>query len=833
MSDNSHSTGSSGSSTNSWTLLSPEEAAVENVGPVDDGTESLGDVPSLSEDVTGAAVEFKPSDVSVETVLSEEGHQVCQETSPGSGEGPIPSSPSRLSPLPSNPPDAADADLESQPPVIHDIVASSPGDNEPLGATPFVTAIDLGAPLDIPAPELLPEDPEESCSAPPSTEILVSAEKVLDTVTDVAPSHVSPIEESPAFTAEPEVSIPAETLSASDAPSIVEADISAVPESTEPPSQVQESLVPESPITESPAPETVGAMEAEMEKAEEEGEEVVKEEEEIEPSETMIQEEREEEEPSRSFDSGDTSGFDEGLRRRNVPSFEAQRPRTSDEEEEEEEVEFKLAERKEEKPFFSLNKCIVGALILLFLGSLFLSGFLSDLDDGEFDGSDEQSQDWLSGDPQDMKELLDKLTQENQQIAQLEAQLQSQKEELDSALKAVAESGDEKGKAGLEKENLRLKEELSSLPDLKKELESLRARVTELNQLTAHQGVPPPASSPAPQPGSKDDQSKQRTSGPERRTDTTDGGRLKEELQRQKVLLEESRQRLQGMKKDGGDRKRVRDNLEEIQKRLSEQVDKWGKKKPQEAKWKGNKGKSNERDHWKKDEKKERRGEKDWKHGKDGGRREKEEKKEKEWRGERENSHKEAWRKHQDEWERKKGERRMDREERRKEKPWHKEHEKSSHNHHHHHQQQHHHQQPRQPHQHNQNDFWRDQEEKLGHNIRSDLRCSSTEDCAAKEGLYPVELSEFEELLEGYLSKLEGSSSESKDKIRKLTARFFQDGVFIHKRVLFSDFAEDVADILEDMVDVLEDGNRRGDDSLEEEMEEFEREALWKFAATA
>lgn len=80
------------------------------MGPVDDGTESLGDVPSLSEEVTGtdeplpeipdtpewlkkgiilyllyfvyfhvisgAAAEFKPSDVSVETVLSEEGHQV-------------------------------------------------------------------------------------------------------------------------------------------------------------------------------------------------------------------------------------------------------------------------------------------------------------------------------------------------------------------------------------------------------------------------------------------------------------------------------------------------------------------------------------------------------------------------------------------------------------------------------------------------------------------------------------------------------------------------------------------------------------------------------------
>lgn len=37
----------------SWDHLIPQEAAVENVGPVDDGTESLGDVPSLSEEVTG------------------------------------------------------------------------------------------------------------------------------------------------------------------------------------------------------------------------------------------------------------------------------------------------------------------------------------------------------------------------------------------------------------------------------------------------------------------------------------------------------------------------------------------------------------------------------------------------------------------------------------------------------------------------------------------------------------------------------------------------------------------------------------------------------------
>lgn len=820
MSDNSNSTGSTGSSTNSWTLLSPEEAAVENVGPVDDGTESLGDVPSLSEELAGAAAEFKPADIPVETILSEEGHQICQETSPESSEGPIPSSPSRLSPSPSPFLDPSEVDLESQPPVIHDIVTSSPSDNEHLGAIPFVTNIDLGTPLDIPACELLPAEVEESC-----TDIPGFAEPVFDIPAETAPISLTPAEESPVFSAEPEVNVPTETLTATDSSSHVEADINLGQESTEPPSSVPEVDVTQCPIDKSPAP-TEAAEDSAVEK------------EETEPSETVTQdvekeEEEEEQEPSSSFEYGDTiSHDDDGLRRRNVPTFEAQRPRTSDEEDEEEEVEFKLTEKKkEEKPWFSLNTCIAGALVLLFLGSLFLSGDFdaSEVSDGE------QSQDWLSGDPQDMKELLDKLTQEKQQIAQLEAQLQSQKEELEAALKTVAVSGDEKEKADLEKENVKLKEELSSLPDLKKELEALRARVTELSELTAPKEMPPPSSTPILQPDVIDGQNPpeltQKVAGPERKKDAVEGVRMKEELQRQKVLLEESRKRLEGMKKGGGDRKHVRDNLVEIQRKLSEQVERWGKKKPQESKWKGNKGKSNERDHWKKDEKKEQRGEKDWKHSKDGGRKEKEERKEKEWKTQKQNAHKEPWRKHQDEWERKKDERRMDREERRKEKPWHSKHDKNSHSQHQHHH--HHHQHQQQQQQHNHNDFWREQEQKLRRNIRPQLGCRSVEDCAAKEGLYPVELSEFEELLEGYLSQLQGSSSEGRDKIRKLTADFFEDGVFIHDRVLFSDFAEDVADILEDTVDVLGDDGQNDDDSLEEQMEEFEREALWKFAATA
>lgn len=44
-------------------------------------------------------------------------------------------------------------------------------------------------------------------------------------------------------------------------------------------------------------------------------------------------------------------------------------------------------------------------------------------------------------------------------------------------------SGDETVRADLDKENANLRKELQFLPELKTELESLRARVTELSQL--------------------------------------------------------------------------------------------------------------------------------------------------------------------------------------------------------------------------------------------------------------------------------------------------------------------------------------------------------------
>lgn len=36
----------------------PQEGELDNLGPVDDGTESLGDAPSLSEDAAGRAVVY-------------------------------------------------------------------------------------------------------------------------------------------------------------------------------------------------------------------------------------------------------------------------------------------------------------------------------------------------------------------------------------------------------------------------------------------------------------------------------------------------------------------------------------------------------------------------------------------------------------------------------------------------------------------------------------------------------------------------------------------------------------------------------------------------------
>lgn len=162
--------------------------------------------------------------------------------------------------------------------MIHDIVTTSPSDNEPQGAMSFVTNIDLGAPLDIPAVKIIAvADSRESCSASPMTEFAVSAGPALDPPADSGQFPASPAGESDASRAEPEGNVPAETLTA------VEADISSAPETTEP--AVPQSLEAEHSAGESPAPETVGSAEEEEVEREEER-----------PSETMDVDEGEDEE---------------------------------------------------------------------------------------------------------------------------------------------------------------------------------------------------------------------------------------------------------------------------------------------------------------------------------------------------------------------------------------------------------------------------------------------------------------------------------------------------------------------------------------------------------
>lgn len=357
---------------------------------------------------------------------------------------------------------------------------------------------------------------------------------------------------------------------------------------------------------------------------------------------------------------------------------------------------------------------------------------------------------------------------------------------------------------------------------------------------------------------------------------------MKAALQLQKSLLEDSRRRLEAMKKSSGKKKGVREGLVEVQKRLSEQLERldrrhdwkkkqweaeaktknqkgqkmWAGKKEQGNQWGGRKEKDNQwddenkhssqweskkdgqkngkkehgskwegkKDHMKHKDHEEsgkwRDGEKEWKHGKNG----------KNGKDGKENE-KHAWKKYHEDWDGKKHERKMERERRKSERPWEAKSFKKSSAHHDHHHHPHHQERDSSEEQHGHKrervDFWKHQELKLRRNPGPAQACSGASRCAEAEGLVAVELSEFQALLESYLSKLPASTSEGKEELQKLTAGFFPDGVFDHERLLFSDFAEDVADILEDMADVMD------DESLEEEMEEFEREALWKFAAAA
>ncbi|XP_044213948.1 pre-B-cell leukemia homeobox interacting protein 1b isoform X3 [Thunnus albacares] len=166
------------------------------------------------------------------------------------------------------------------------------------------------------------------------------------------------------------------------------------------------------------------------------------------------------------------------------------------EEEDEGEEEFQLPQREEESGF-SVNKCILGAVILLGLGTIFFSGVFMDLDE-ESDYNTRElkdpevpgKQEWLNPEvppppvDADSTDLLNKIANENKQIPVLQAQLQAQKEELKVAKGQAAEGAAERMRwEEVEKENSRLKKDMASLPVLQKENERMKRELESVSAL--------------------------------------------------------------------------------------------------------------------------------------------------------------------------------------------------------------------------------------------------------------------------------------------------------------------------------------------------------------
>ncbi|XP_064883846.1 eukaryotic translation initiation factor 3 subunit A-like isoform X2 [Oncorhynchus nerka] len=228
--------------------------------------------------------------------------------------------------------------------------------------------------------------------------------------------------------------------------------------------------------------------------------------------------------------------------------------------EEEEEDEFRIPQQREqEETGFSLNKCILGAVILLSLGTIIFS-------EGDYDARELREtevvgkQEWLNPEVPlpppvevDSTDQLNKLAKEDPRIAVLQAQLLAQKEELKVAQKEAEDGGKERKKREevekehgrlkkemtslpvLQKENERMKRELESVPVLQKDLETLRATVTELKHITAKEAASPPVSASVPPPSGQAGDDSQNTAGTIERKVKKPGKGEKTELKEEKT----------------------------------------------------------------------------------------------------------------------------------------------------------------------------------------------------------------------------------------------------------------------------------------------------------
>ncbi|XP_042537314.1 pre-B-cell leukemia transcription factor-interacting protein 1 isoform X3 [Dipodomys spectabilis] len=498
----------------------------------------------------------------------------------------------------------------------------------------------------------------------------------------------------------------------------------------------------------------------------------------------------------------------------------------------------------------SLNMCLLGALVLLGLGILLFSGGLSESETGTMeeaelqvfpdpgleaelvdavgdrqDGLREQLQASVPSDGvpslQNMGLLLDKLAKENQDIRLLQAQLQAQKEELQSLMQQPK---------GLEEENARLRGALqqgeASQKALESELQQLRARLQglEANCVRGPDGVCLNWGR-GPQGGKATEEQGHRGQEPDpgfleqQKRLEAEAQALRQELQRQRRLLGSVQQDLQRGLKVAGRGAPAHASLTELGHRLAQTLqglEHWGKdpavhanaseswyQKPRfqnPREWSGkekwhNGQRDRKAEHWK--HKKE---EFSW------------EKKKKSWEGEEDQGLSGRWKEGKQRVEesgsRKDGKRQDPKESQRKsgsphseerqKHPWGREGAKGSHD-------------PLPP--------W---EQLLRHKYRAPQGCSGVEECARQEGLAffgmelaPVRQHELAALLRTYLARLPWAGQLTKE-LPLSPAYFGEDGIFRHDRLRFRDFVDALEDSLEEVA-----VRQTGDDDEVDDFEDF------------
>ncbi|XP_012870675.1 PREDICTED: pre-B-cell leukemia transcription factor-interacting protein 1 isoform X2 [Dipodomys ordii] len=422
---------------------------------------------------------------------------------------------------------------------------------------------------------------------------------------------------------------------------------------------------------------------------------------------------------------------------------------------------------------------------------------------------------------QNMGLLLDKLAKENQDIRLLQAQLQAQKEELQSLMQQPK---------GLEEENARLRGALqqgeASQKALESELQQLRARLQglEANCVRGPDGVCLNWGR-GPQGGKATEEQGHRGQEPDpgfleqQKRLEAEAQALRQELQRQRRLLGSVQQDLQRGLKAAGRGAPAHASLTELGHRLAQTLqglEHWGKDPAVRANasesWHRKPHFQNPRE-WSGKEKwhngqRDRKAE-PWKHKKE------EfswEKKKKSWEGEEDQELSGRWKEGKQRVEesgsRKDGKRQDPKESQRKsgsphseerqKHPWGKEGAKGSHD-------------PLPP--------W---EQLLRHKYRAPQGCSGVDECARQEGLAffgmelaPVRQHELASLLRTYLARLPWAGQLTQE-LPLSPAYFGEDGIFRHDRLRFRDFVDALEDSLEEVA-----VRQTGDDDEVDDFEDF------------